>query len=92
MKYTITIQGRGGHGSRPDRAINPVDCFAAVYGAIQRFAPVITRVDGGTAVNVIPDKLIFSMECDIAAEQLSQIIAPLCNIYHCSFEIATLIA
>lgn len=92
MKYSITIQGRGGHSSRPDRAINPVDCFVAMFAALQRFSPTITQVDGGTAVNVIPDKLIFVMECDSTAEELSQVMAPICNIYHCSFEVTTLIA
>ena len=34
MEYHITLQGKGGHGSRPDRVNNPVVCFAAVYGDI----------------------------------------------------------
>lgn len=87
MKYSITIQGRGGHGSRPDLSYNPVDCFVAIFGAMQRFSPTITQVDGGAAVNVIPDKLIFDMECCANAEDLAQILEPTCKLYHCSFEI-----
>ena len=87
MKYSITIQGRGGHGSRPDLSYNPVDCFAAVFGALQCFSPTITQVDGGAAVNVIPDKLIFVMECSCATQELAQILEPTCKLYHCSFEI-----
>lgn len=87
MKYSITIQGKGGHSSRPDRAINPVDCFVSIYAALQRFSPTITQVDGGTAVNVIPDKLIFVMECDSTAEELTQVIEPLCNLYRCGLSI-----
>ncbi|MBO5869067.1 MAG: peptidase dimerization domain-containing protein [Oscillospiraceae bacterium] len=87
MNYTITIQGRGGHGSRPDRAYNPIDCFAAIYGILQQHQCPITRIDGGTANNVIPDKLIFSMEWDKSKENLESILDPACKLYHCSFEI-----
>lgn len=87
MNYSITIQGRGGHGSRPDLSYNPVDCFVAVFGALQRFSPTISQVDGGSAVNVIPDKLIFVMKCCAGTEDLAQILEPICKLYHCSFEI-----
>lgn len=92
MKYKITIQGRGGHSSRPDRAINPLDCFVSVFAAIQRFSPTITQVDGGTAVNVIPDRLIFMMECDTSTAELEQVIIPICKLYRCTFEVTTSIA
>lgn len=87
MKYSITIQGRGGHSSRPDRACNPVDCFVAVFGLLQQFTPLISRVDGGTAMNVIPDKLIFDVELDVSAEELTKILEPTCKLYHCNFEV-----
>lgn len=89
MRYTITIQGKGGHSSRPDRAINPVECFASIFPAIGHFKPTVIQVDGGTAVNVIPDKLVFVMECICTAEELTQVVTPVCNIYHCSFEVTT---
>ena len=85
MKYTITLQGRGGHGSRPDRAYNPVDCFAAVYGMLPQCT--IAKVDGGTANNVIPDKLIFVAECDKTLEELISILDPACKLYNCSVEV-----
>ena len=87
MNYTITIQGLGGHGSRPDRAYNPVDCFAAVFGMLQQCT--ITKVDGGTANNVIPDKLIFDAECNKTAEELAKVLEPICKLYNCSFEVKT---
>lgn len=87
MQYSITIQGRGGHGSRPDLSYNPVDCFVAIFGALQRFSPTIRQVDGGAAVNVIPDKLMFIMECSSTAEELAQVLKPICGLYHCNFEI-----
>ena len=85
MNYHITIQGRGGHGSRPDLAYNPVDCFAAIFGALQSFAPNFTQVESGTAANVIPDKLTFEMECSRGQEEISALLAPICQLYHCSF-------
>ena len=85
MNYTITIQGRGGHGSRPDRAYNPVDCFAAIFGLLQQCK--ITKVDGGTANNVIPDKLILDLECNKTAEELTKVLEPICKLYNCNFEV-----
>ena len=90
MHYSITIQGRGGHGSRPDRACNPVDCFAAIYGALQQLRCKITQVDGGTAVNVIPDKLIFHAECDGSEQELTQVMTPICQLYSCSVHVTAL--
>ena len=55
MEYTVTIFGRGAHGSRPDLGRNPVDCFAAAYGALQTIGCTISDVDGGTAGNIIPE-------------------------------------
>lgn len=64
--FTLTIQGRGGHGGMPHTAIDPIVATAQVILAIQTiisretspFSPaVITigRVIGGTAFNVIAD-------------------------------------
>ena len=87
MNYSITIQGRGGHGSRPDRAYNPIDCFAAVFSALQRLNCRITMVDGGTAANVIPGELIFQVEYCDGEQELIRCLKPICKLYHCSFEI-----
>jgi amidohydrolase len=64
--FSVTIQGRGGHGGMPHTAIDPVVVAAQVILAIQSiisretspFSPaVITigRVTAGTAFNVIAD-------------------------------------
>ena len=64
--FSVTIQGRGGHGGMPHTAIDPVVITAQVILAIQSiisretspFSPaVITigRVTAGTAFNVIAD-------------------------------------
>lgn len=90
MKYNITIQGRGGHGSRPDRSYNPVDCFAAAFGVMQLHDCKISQVDGGSAVNVIPDKLTFLMESSTDSQKLQLVLDPIGKLYNCSFEIAVL--
>jgi len=60
MTFDISIHGRGGHGSRPDTSINPVDCFAAVVAALESMGKCeITCVDGGTASNIIPNTVHF---------------------------------
>ncbi|WP_209372310.1 M20 metallopeptidase family protein [Brevibacterium renqingii] len=61
----ITIHGRGGHGSQPQAAVDPVPALAELVTALQNmvsrridtFDPVIlsvTQLRAGDAVNVIP--------------------------------------
>lgn len=68
-EFTITVRGRGGHGSMPHDCLDPVPGAAAIVGALQsvvtrRFnaaAPVVvtvTQIHGGTAHNVIPDTVM----------------------------------
>lgn len=62
----ITVQGRGGHGSQPQNAVDPVPALISIASTIQSlvtskhptFDPVvltITELEGGQAINVIPD-------------------------------------
>ncbi len=71
MAFDITIDGRGGHGSRPDQSINPIDAFWAIYGGmlslrIQKIDPYKTltysvgKVNAGVAGNIIPQTVNFS--------------------------------
>lgn len=71
ITINFTIQGEGGHGSRPDEAINPIDCFVAIYNGMTTlrtrkvtpftpFTDVIGKVHSGTAGNIIPNTLEFS--------------------------------
>ncbi|HLH71580.1 MAG TPA: M20 family metallopeptidase [Candidatus Dormibacteraeota bacterium] len=65
--FTVTIDGRGGHASRPHQAVDPVVVAAQVVCALQTLvgrevppteAAVLTlgRISAGTAPNVIPDR------------------------------------
>ena len=66
MDLTITVVGRGGHGSMPHASIDPVPVAAEIVLALQSyttrrvnvFDPVVITVGqliAGTAPNVIPD-------------------------------------
>jgi amidohydrolase len=70
--FHVEITGVGGHGSRPDLAASPVDCFHAFYGQLQAvrantlnpFQPItysIGSVHAGEkgVANVIPETLQF---------------------------------
>lgn len=68
--YGATITGRGGHNSRPDRCINPIDCFSSIYSDIaqvrmrcvspyETLTHAITGVNSGTKDNIIPNELSF---------------------------------
>ncbi len=63
----FTYVGKGGHGSRPDQAVNPVFCAANFYtnmavafanqiDANQTVTLGLTAILGGTVGNVIPDE------------------------------------
>ncbi|MCF0149781.1 MAG: amidohydrolase [Firmicutes bacterium] len=70
MVFDVKITGRGGHGSRPDLSVNPVDCFVAVYNDInalrmKKISPFRTltfsvgKLISGGVLNIIPDDLSF---------------------------------
>ena len=70
MFFDVTIEGRGGHGSRPDASINPLDAFVAIYNGLQaiRLAKVdpyktltysIGSMNAGVVGNVIPQTAQF---------------------------------
>lgn len=72
--FHVKLTGRGGHGSRPDLSVSPIDCFAAVYGALMggrmrkvspfdMFTLSICSVNAGNTHNVIPDELRFAGSC-----------------------------
>lgn len=85
--FDVKIKGRGGHGSRPDLAHSPVDCFAAIHQHVQamRFKNVapdqvltysVGIVESGGAPNIIPETLRFagtvrSFDVDGACEQFA---------------------
>ncbi len=72
--YQIRLVGAGGHGSRPDLAKSPIDCFVSCYDAFQGIrmndiSPEATltfsigTLHAGTAKNVIPGSLSFGGTC-----------------------------
>lgn len=68
LQFDISIDGRGGHGSRPDLAANPIDCFHHIFSGMDmlrmRFAGPdvglahsVCMVQAGSTHNVIPEHL-----------------------------------
>ena len=68
--FKVKLIGRGGHGSRPDAAANPIDCYVSIANKLNEFrmkhvdpfhaftyAPTV--VQSGSADNVIPGELLF---------------------------------
>lgn len=69
--FDVVIKGKSGHGSRPDLAISPLDCFTDFYNnlramrlnALNPFQAItysIGNISAGSAANVIPEDLRFS--------------------------------
>ncbi len=65
-RYTIDIQGKGGHAARPDWSTDPLPCAAELLLALQTIVSrnlppddatvlSVTRIAGGETFNVIPD-------------------------------------
>jgi hippurate hydrolase len=64
--FMVRVTGKGGHGSAPHQAIDPVPAAAAMVGALQTmitrkvsvFEPAVlsvTRITAGTTTNIIPE-------------------------------------
>lgn len=65
--FEITVTGRGGHGSAPERACNPIPAGAALASALTTLrandlpqaepaVTAVTCIQAGTCNNVIPDR------------------------------------
>ena len=70
FSFHVRLQGRGGHGSRPDLCVNPIDCYAAIGQALSAlrmrtvspFEPLTIStglVQSGTKSNILPDTCLF---------------------------------
>lgn len=67
--FTITLTGRGGHGSRPERTVDPIllatrviDRLYAIpsrrIGALEPVVISVCSLHGGSNANVIPDQVV----------------------------------
>ncbi len=76
FSFSYTIQGRSGHGSRPDLACNPLNTFVDFYQAMCQiqsqcanpYYPVtfsVGSIHAGTMSGIIPEELTFSGTCRI---------------------------
>lgn len=70
VNFEIRLKGKAGHGSRPDKANNPIDCFLAIGNALKDLrmkyvAPDsaltynIGGVHAGEKRNIVPEILTF---------------------------------
>ncbi|SOC44971.1 amidohydrolase [Ureibacillus acetophenoni] len=70
MYFKVKINGKSGHGSRPDLSISPLDCFTNFYQSLKNlrlsgldpYQPItysIGSVHAGSAPNIIPEYLEF---------------------------------
>ena len=58
VHFRLVVTGRGGHGSMPEKAINPIHALSEIIIRLRRECPPICsvcRVGGGSSDNVIPD-------------------------------------
>ena len=84
--YRVTIQGRGGHGSLPQLAIDPVVVAASM---IQAFQTIVSRnvgplesavlsvgsIHAGKVFNVIPDQAVMELTVRALSPQVRQHVA-----------------
>jgi len=67
--FEIVVKGRGGHASTPNLCIDPIPVAMQIVTAMQQIVPrnispndkavlSVTRINGGTADNIIPDTVI----------------------------------
>lgn len=93
--FDVTVRGRGGHGSRPDLANNPIDCYNAIAAALQTvplrdISPFqvltysICLLNGSPKINVIPETLRFGgtarfYEKELAGEPFKKAFFRICS-------------
>lgn len=69
--FRVRIHGKSGHGSRPDMANSPIECFVTIANELRSYrmravepAESLTYsfgcVEGGHEPNIIPDELVFA--------------------------------
>ena len=67
--FEIVVSGRGGHASSPNLCIDPIPVATQIVTAMQQIVPrtinplqqavvSVTRINGGTADNIIPDTVV----------------------------------
>lgn len=95
----VSITGKSGHGAMPHKAIDPLMAFTKVIDAYQtiisrNFSPfdpgVITigKFSGGSAQNIIPDKIKFSGTARTFAQEHSEYIIERMKEIHRGIELA----
>ena len=86
--YTITVTGKGGHGSRPDLSINPIDCMVAICTALGRLPGFeVQNINAGTSGNVIPAKAIFTFQSEASQQLVAQVAENAAKPFRCTVEL-----
>lgn len=81
--FRANILGKGGHGSRPDLSVSPIDCFLSFAGQMQSFRMRCASpehcltysfgcVQAGHEPNVIPSSLMFAGTCRFFSDEDGQ--------------------
>jgi len=93
-KMIVTVTGRGGHGSSPHRAVDPIVAAAEMITSLQTmitrrfdiFDPVVLTVGmihGGTKSNIIPDEVEFQATIrtfsDASTDRVSRFVHDVCE-------------
>ena len=86
--YTITVTGKGGHGSRPDLSINPIDCMVAICTALGRLPGFcVESINAGTSGNVIPAQAVFTFRCDAPQALITQVAENTAKPFRCTVKL-----
>ena len=69
--FRIKLHGKSGHGSRPDMAVSPIECFVSIASELRAYRMRVTAptdsftysfgsVEAGHEPNIIPEELMFA--------------------------------
>lgn len=105
--FSVSVQGKGGHGAVPQNTIDPILASAHIITALQsiisRNVPPlesgvvsVTRIHGGTAFNIIPEKVIFvgtlrsftPKVYDLIIQKFTSLIQNIAKAFNCKAEIS----
>ncbi len=83
FRFEVTIQGKGGHGAMPDKAVDPVGALAAIlaaynalpsreFSALDSAVLTVGTINTDSSWNVIPDKIVITGTTRTYSDEISE--------------------
>lgn len=105
--FKIKLHGKGAHAASPDKSIDPILISAQLINALNHLVSrnirpttpavlTVTRIFGGSAINIIPDKVeiwgtlraLDKSTRQFLQQRLRETVAGICQMHHAHFDLS----